>query len=125
MTPVRSLAHPIRSHHGVKRQPPSPQQSGGVAYQPPQRHYLPYSGASSSTPLASRPASSPQQQVLLQRGREYWAVYLTSPQSFIIAFSYLLALQHLGILLNFDWCQHFGTRNLSLFINLTSIVLSL
>ena len=34
-------------------------------------------------------------------GRGHWAVYYTSPQSFIIAFSYLLAQQLRGLSLNF------------------------
>ena len=32
-----------------------------------------------------------------------WAVYYASPQSLIITFSYLLAQQLWGLLLNFDW----------------------
>ena len=37
-----------------------------------------------------------------QGGRGHWTVYYTSPQSIIITFSYSLALQHWGLLLNFD-----------------------
>ena len=40
--------------------------------------------------------------VLLQGGRGHWAVYFTSPQSFLITFSYSLAQQLWGLLLNFD-----------------------
>ena len=35
-----------------------------------------------------------------------WAVYYTSPQSLIITFSYSLAKQPWGFLLNFDWSVH-------------------
>ena len=38
-----------------------------------------------------------------QGGRGHLAVHYTSLQSFIITFSYLLALQFWGLLLNFDW----------------------
>ena len=38
----------------------------------------------------------------IQRKRGQWAVYYTSPQSFIITFSYLLAQQLWGLLLNYD-----------------------
>ena len=41
-----------------------------------------------------------------QGGRGHWAVYYASPQSFIIMFSYLLAQQLLGLLLNFNWLVH-------------------
>ena len=35
--------------------------------------------------------------------RVHWAVYYTSPQSFMITFSYSLASKILGILIEFDW----------------------
>ena len=38
-----------------------------------------------------------------QGGRGHWAVYFTSPQSFIVTFSFSLAKQLWGFLLNFDW----------------------
>ena len=43
-----------------------------------------------------------------QGGRGYWAVYYTSPQGLIIMFSYSLAYQPWGLLLNFDWLVHLG-----------------
>ena len=36
----------------------------------------------------------------IQEGRGHWAVYYTSPQSFMIKLSYSL-----GLLLNFDWLE--------------------
>ena len=41
-----------------------------------------------------------------QGWRGHWAVYYTGPQSLIITFSYSLAEQPLGLLLNFDWLVH-------------------
>ena len=38
--------------------------------------------------------------------RGQWAVYYTGPQSFMITFSYSLALQLWGLLLKFDWLVH-------------------
>ena len=38
-----------------------------------------------------------------QRGRGQWNVYYTSPQSFLITFSYSIAQQLWGLLLNFFW----------------------
>ena len=38
-----------------------------------------------------------------QRGRGHWAVYYTSPQSFITTFLYLLTQQFCGLLRNFYW----------------------
>ena len=38
-----------------------------------------------------------------REGEGHLAVYYTSPQSFIIKFSYSLALQLWGLLFNFDW----------------------
>ena len=38
-----------------------------------------------------------------QGGRGHWTVYYTSPQSFIVKFSYSLAQQLWELLLNFDW----------------------
>ena len=35
-------------------------------------------------------------------GTGHWAVYYTSPESFILTFSYSLASKLLGLLLNFD-----------------------
>ena len=45
---------------------------------------------------------------LNQGGFGQWAVYYTSPQSFILTFSYSLPLQNLGLLLHFDWLIHQG-----------------
>ena len=42
-------------------------------------------------------------QMTNQGGRGHWAVYYTSPQTFILLFSYSLAQQIWGLLLNFDW----------------------
>ena len=42
----------------------------------------------------------------LQVGRGQWAVYNTIPQRFIITFSYSLAQQVWGLLLNFEWLVH-------------------
>ena len=39
-------------------------------------------------------------------GRGHWAVYYTSSQCFILTFYYSLALQLLGVLINFDWLVH-------------------
>ena len=41
-----------------------------------------------------------------QGSRGQWAVYYTSPQSFILTFSYRLAQQIWGLLMNFDWLVH-------------------
>ena len=38
-----------------------------------------------------------------QDGKGQWAIFYTSPQSFIITFSFSLAEQLWGLLLNFDW----------------------
>ena len=38
-----------------------------------------------------------------QGGRGQWVVYYTSPQSFMIVFSYSIAQQLWGLLLKFDW----------------------
>ena len=52
--------------------------------------------------------------------RGQWAVFHTSPQSFIVKFSYLLAQQLWGLLLNFDWlvyeveCPNVSTINCNL-----------
>ena len=53
-------------------------------------------------------------------GRGHWAVYYTSPQSFIITFSYSLAYQPWGLLCNFEWmvllveCPKVSTTNCNL-----------
>ena len=41
--------------------------------------------------------------VYTQEGRGHRAVYYTSPQSLLITFSFSLAQQIWGLLLNFDW----------------------
>ena len=56
----------------------------------------------------------------IQGGRGHWVVYYTSPQSLIISFSYSLAQQRWGLLLNFDWlplyvqCPNVLTTNCNL-----------
>ena len=52
--------------------------------------------------------------------RRHWAVHCTSPQSIIITFSYSLAQQFWGLLVNFDWlvykvkCPYISTPNCNL-----------
>ncbi len=41
-----------------------------------------------------------------QRERGHWAIYYTRPQSNILTFTYSLAQQLWGLLLNFDWLFH-------------------
>ena len=40
--------------------------------------------------------------MIYQGGRRHWAVYYTSPQIFLLKFSYSLAFQLWGLLMNFD-----------------------
>ena len=42
----------------------------------------------------------------MQEGREHWADYYTSPQSFHNNVYYLMALQLMGLLFNFNWLVH-------------------
>ena len=44
--------------------------------------------------------------MMSQGERGQWTVYYTSPQSFKIAFSYSLAEQLWGLLINYGWLVH-------------------